>query len=95
MCFSDGCPNTMKEADNNMTLEQLYDEYVFSIEKQKCLIGEYRARLRDAEKKRRQSDVAEINRHLNLLYEEKYELEGRAAELKGYFRSPPEGITPA
>lgn len=69
-----------------MTLEQLYDEYVTSIEKQKMLIDEYRLKLREAEKKRRQGDVAEINRHLNLLYEEKYELEGRAAEMKGYFR---------
>ena len=73
-----------------MTLEQLYDEYVDSIEKQKTLIEEYRKRLRDAERRRRQGDVAQINRHLNLLYEEKYELEGRAAEMKGYFRRPPD-----
>ncbi len=72
-----------------MTLEQLYNEYVVSIEKQKKLIEEYRGRLREAERKRRQGDVADINRHLNLLYEEKYELEGRAAEIKGYFRKPP------
>ncbi len=69
-----------------MTLEQLYNEYICSIEKQKSLIDEYRVLLNEAIRKRRQSDVADINRHLNLLYEEKYELEGRAAEIKGYFR---------
>lgn len=72
-----------------MTLEQLYEEYVDSIEKQKKLIDEYRGRLREAEKKRRQGDIADINRHLNLLYEEKYELEGHAAEIQGYFRAHP------
>ena len=73
-----------------MTLEQLYIEYVYSIEKQKTLIDEYRGRLREAQRKKRLSDIAEINRHLNLLYEEKYELEGRASEIKGYFRNIPD-----
>ncbi|MBQ7004809.1 MAG: hypothetical protein IJN68_00095 [Clostridia bacterium] len=69
-----------------MTLEHLYEQYMLSIEKQKVLIDEYRHRLRDAQRVGRQGDVASLNKHLNLLYEEKYELEGRAAEMKGYFR---------
>ena len=70
-----------------MTLEQLYDQYVYSIEKQKKLIDDYRHRLHDAQRHHRQSDVARLNKQLYLLYEEKYELEGHAAEMRGYFRN--------
>lgn len=66
------------------SLEELYKQYEFSIEKQKKTIEENRSRLNEARKKHNLGEVARLNRLLHLLYEEKLEMEGAAISIREY-----------
>lgn len=63
---------------------ELYEEYNRSIAVQKTVIGNYRKKLSDATKKSNFGEVKRLNGILCVLYEEKSELEERAAEIEKY-----------
>ena len=66
------------------TIEELYEIYVEAVKKQKALLEEYRKKLRAARQSNNQGKIAEINKIICVLYEEKLELESKAEGLKGY-----------
>lgn len=66
------------------SFEELYDEYKHSIAVQKDVIFSYRQRLLLAVKKPNLSEIKRLNGILYVLYEEKSELEERAAEIGKY-----------
>ncbi len=66
------------------SFDELYSEYQKSIEVQKGIIGRYRIELSRAIKKSNMSEVKRLNSVLCVLYEEKSELEERAAEIGKY-----------
>ena len=63
---------------------ELYDEYNRSIAHQKEVIGSYRKKLLLESKKSNIKEVKRLNGILYVLYEEKSELEERAAEIGKY-----------
>ena len=66
------------------SLEDLYRQYEFSIEKQKNIIAENRTKLKEAHKRHNLGEVARLNRLLHILYEEKLEMEGAAVSIREY-----------
>ena len=66
------------------SLEDLYKQYEYSIEKQKKTIAENRQKLKEAHLKHNLGEIARLNRLLHLLYEEKLEMEGTAISIREY-----------
>lgn len=71
----------------NRSLEELYNDYELSINKQKQAINEQRLKLKEAQRKHNIGEVTRLNRLISLLYVEKLELEGAAVNIRSYFRS--------
>ncbi len=70
--------------DVNSTLKQLGMEYEESITIQKEIIKKNRERLAQAMKKHNFKEVQRLNSLLKTLYEEKWELEEMAVEIRRY-----------
>ena len=70
--------------DVNSTLEKLCTEYEASIKVQKEIIRKNRERLLQAQKKHNYKEVQRLNTLLKVLYEEKWELEEKAVEMRKY-----------
>ncbi len=70
--------------DVNSTLEQLYADYEASIRLQKEIIRKNRERLLLAQKKHNFKEIKRLNTLLKVLYEEKWELEEKAVEMRKY-----------
>ncbi len=68
----------------NSTLENLCTEYEASIKVQKEIIRKNRERLLQAQKKHNFKEIKRLNTLLKVLYEEKWELEEKAVEIKKY-----------
>ncbi len=68
----------------NSTLEQLYADYEASIRLQKEIIRKNRERLLLAQKKHNFKEIKRLNTLLKVLYEEKWELEEKAVEMRKY-----------
>lgn len=70
--------------DVNSTLEQLCSEYEASIKVQKEVIKKNREKLLQAQKRHNFKEVQRLNTLLRVLYEEKWELEEKAVEMRKY-----------
>lgn len=68
----------------NSTLEQLCSEYEASIKVQKEVIKKNREKLLQAQKRHNFKEVQRLNTLLRVLYEEKWELEEKAVEMRKY-----------
>lgn len=79
----------MKGGRRLRTFGELYEDYNNSIAVQKNTIAYYRRLLSGAIAKANQSEVKRLNSILCVLYEEKSELEERAAEIKKYVEECP------
>lgn len=66
------------------TIEDLYETYQDAVKNHKVLLAEYRKKLHEAKQSHNQSKIAEINRIICVLYEEKLELESKTEELRAY-----------
>lgn len=66
------------------SLEELYNQYEYSIEKQKSTIAENRKKLNEAHLRHNLSEVSRLNKLLHILYEEKLEMESAAVSLREY-----------
>lgn len=67
-----------------MNYIRLYGDYENAIANQKCVIKKYRERLSEARGSLNHREICRLNGILYMLYEEKSELEERAAELQKY-----------
>ena len=70
--------------DVNSTLKQLCADYEASIRLQKEIIKKNRERLLQAQKKHNFKEIKRLNTLLKVLYEEKWELEEKAVEMRKY-----------
>ena len=70
--------------DVNSTFEQLGREYEESIILQKEIIKKNRDRLNVARKRFNYNEIKRLNTLLKILYEEKWELEEKAAAIRKY-----------
>lgn len=68
----------------NSTLKDLGEQYAKSIEIQTDIIKKNRERLLQAQKNHNYKEVQRLNTLLRTLYEEKWELEEKAVEIKRY-----------
>lgn len=71
----------------NMTINELYEQYEKSIAVQSDIIASCRRDLDRAKSERKNMQIAELNRILRMLYEERNELMLNAHELKKYIET--------
>lgn len=69
----------------NLSLQELGNEYEKSIEVQKKVIENTRKKLTDARKTGNFREIKRLNTVLQILYDEKSELEEKAHKLKKYY----------
>lgn len=69
------------------SMRELCIQYEYSIKVQKDVIAQYREKLRVAQRKRDYKEVQRIQSLLHILYDEKYELEEKAGEIRRYLGS--------
>ena len=69
----------------NLSLQELANEYEKSIEVQKNVIKSAREKLQNARKSGDFREIKRLNTILQVLYDEKYELEEKAHKLRNYY----------
>ncbi len=69
----------------NLSLQELANEYEKSIEVQKNVIKSAREKLQNARKSGDFREIKRLNTVLQVLYDEKYELEEKAHKLRNYY----------